>query len=53
MVAVSVNLKRVADESGPVLKGIGEVLVAESRIQSELVKDKNCDEVYGKLNNFV
>ena len=39
---VAVNLKRVADEAGPVLKGIGEVLTAASRIQSELAKGKDC-----------
>ena len=50
---VAVNLKRVADEAGPVLKGIGEVLTAASKIQSELAKGKDCGEVFGKLTNFV
>ena len=47
------NLKRVADEAGPVLKGIGEALAAVSKIQSELAKGKDCGEVYDKLTNFV
>ncbi len=47
------NLKRVTDEAGPVLKGIGEVLTAASRIQSELAKGKDCGDIYGKLTNFV
>ena len=50
---VAVNLKRVADEAGPVLKGIGEALAAVSKIQSELAKGKDCGEVYDKLTNFV
>jgi hypothetical protein len=50
---VAVNLKRVADEAGPVLKGIGEVLTTSSKIQSELEKGKDCVEVYGKFTNFV
>jgi hypothetical protein len=37
---VTVNLKRVSDEAGPVLKGIGEVLAVSSRIQSELPRTK-------------
>jgi hypothetical protein len=50
---VAVNLKRVADEAAPVLKGIGEVLTAASKIQCELAKGKDCGEVFGKLTNFV
>ncbi len=50
---VAVNLKRVADEAGPVLKGIGEVLTASSRIQSELVKGKDCGDIHGKITDFV
>jgi hypothetical protein len=50
---VAVNLKRVSDETAPVLKGIGEVLTATSKIQSELGKGKDCGEVFGKLTNFV
>ncbi len=50
---VAVNLKRVADEAGPVLKDIGEVLTAVSKIQSELAKGKDCGEVFGNLTNFV
>ncbi len=47
------NLKRVADEAGPVLKGIGEVLAASSRIQSELAKGKDCGDIHDKLTDFV
>ncbi len=36
---VAVNLKWATDETGPVLKGIGEVLDAVSRIRSEVTKD--------------
>ena len=38
----ALNLKRVVDESGPVLKGIGEVLTTSSTIQSEPAKGKDC-----------
>ncbi len=46
---VTVNLKRVCDESSIVLKGIGELMGGIVKIQGELAKGKTCVEVEEKI----
>jgi hypothetical protein len=50
---VTVNLKRVCDESSTVLAGIGDLMVGVAKIQAELVKGKTCVEVQAKIEKML
>jgi hypothetical protein len=50
---VTVNLKRVCDESSIVLKGIGELMGGIAKIQAELAKGKTCVEVEGNIEKML
>jgi hypothetical protein len=50
---VTVNLKRVCDESSTVLAGIGDLMVGIAKIQAELVKGKTCVEVQAKIEKML
>jgi hypothetical protein len=50
---VTVNLKRVCDESSTVLKGIGDLMEGIVKIWAELAKGKACVEVEGKIEKVL
>ena len=50
---MTVNLKRVCDESSTVLNGIEELMGGISKIQVELVKGKTCMEVKEKIEKIL
>ena len=50
---VTVNLKKVCDESSTVLRGIGELMGGIATIQVELVKGKTCVEVTKKIERVL
>ncbi len=50
---VTVNLKRVCDESSTVLNGIEELMGGISKIQTELGKGKTCVEVEERIEKML
>ena len=50
---VTVNLKRVCDESSTVLDGIGELMAGVAKIQAELAKGKTCVEVKERIEQLL
>jgi len=50
---VTVNLKRVCDESSTVLRGMDELMAGIAKIQAELVKGKTCVEVQEKIEKML